>query len=77
LKCLGSLLVRSGAICNEAVGRSLLEANTVTDTREVGERRTSAVSEAHLDTSESTGIGGLGRNPNSNYECQNEEEKRT
>jgi hypothetical protein len=45
LKCLGSLLVRSGAICNEAVGRSLLEANTVTDTREVGAADVSGVSE--------------------------------
>jgi len=36
LKFKGSLLVRSGAICNEAVFRSLLEACTVADTGEVG-----------------------------------------
>jgi len=71
LKCKGSLLVRSGAIRSEAVGRCLLEACTVADTGEVGERRTSAVSEACLDTRESTGIGALGRDPNSSYECQN------
>ena len=45
LKRLGSLLVRSGAICNEAVGRSLLEACTVADTREVGAVDVSGVSD--------------------------------
>lgn len=45
LKCKGSLLVRSGAICGEAVGGSLLEACTVADTREVGAADVSGVSE--------------------------------
>jgi hypothetical protein len=45
LKFKGSLLVRSGAICSEAVGGSLLEACTVADTREVGAADVSGVSE--------------------------------
>jgi hypothetical protein len=45
LKCKGSLLVRSGAICSEAVGRCLLEACTVADTGEVGAADVSGVSE--------------------------------
>jgi len=99
LKFKGSLLVRSGAICSEAVGSCLLEARTIADTGEVGaadvssvseiersqnkldnrdaQRRTSAVSEACLDTRESTGIGGLGRDTNSSYQRENEEVKRT
>jgi hypothetical protein len=36
LKLNGCLLVCSGAICSETVGRSLLETCTVADTREVG-----------------------------------------
>ena len=45
LKFKGSLLVRSGAICNEAVGRCLFEACTVADTRQVGAADVSGVSE--------------------------------
>lgn len=45
LKCKGSLLVRSGAICSEAVFRCLLEACTVADTGEVGAEDVSGVSE--------------------------------
>jgi hypothetical protein len=45
LKFLGSLLVRSGAICNEAAGRCFLEACTVADTGEVGAADVSGVSE--------------------------------
>ena len=45
LKCKGSLLVCSGAICNEAVGRCFLEACTVTNTGEVGAADVSGVSE--------------------------------
>ena len=45
LKCKGSLLVCSGAICNKAVGRCFLEACTVTNTGEVGAVDVSGVSE--------------------------------
>jgi hypothetical protein len=45
LKFKGSLLVRSGAICSEAVFRCLLEACTVADTGEVGAVDVSGVSE--------------------------------
>jgi len=76
LKLKGSLLVSSGAICDEAILRCFLEARTFADAREVGERGTSAVSEACLDTRENTGIGGLGRHPNTNCKCQSEEVKR-
>ena len=48
LKLKGSLLVRSGAICSEAVGRCLLEACTVADTREVGAADVSGVSEINV-----------------------------
>lgn len=41
------------------------------------QRTTSAVGDAYLETSESTGIKILGSDPNSSYECQNEEVKRT
>jgi hypothetical protein len=40
------------------------------------QRRTSAVREAFLDTSENTGIGGLGRHANGSCESQSEEVKR-
>lgn len=45
LKFKGSLLVCSGAICSEAVGRCLLEACTVADAGEVGAADMSEVSE--------------------------------
>lgn len=41
------------------------------------QRSTSAVSEGCLNTRESTGIGGLGRDTNSSYQRENEEVKRT
>jgi hypothetical protein len=41
----GSLLVRNGAICNEAVGRCLLKARAVANTGEVGAADVSGVSE--------------------------------
>jgi hypothetical protein len=40
------------------------------------QRRTSAVSETFLDTSENTGIGGLGRHPNRSCKDEGEEVKR-
>ena len=40
--------------------------------RDNAQRRTSAVSEAFLDTSENTGIGGLGRHANGSCESQSE-----
>jgi hypothetical protein len=45
LKFKRSLLVRSGAICNEAVGRCLLEACAIANTGEVGAADVSGVSE--------------------------------
>jgi hypothetical protein len=45
LKFNGSLLVRSGTICSEAVGRCLLEGCTVADTGEVGAADVSGVSD--------------------------------
>lgn len=41
------------------------------------QRSTSAVGDGCLETSESTVINRLARDPNSGYECQNEEVKRT
>jgi hypothetical protein len=45
LKLKGSLLVSSGAICNETAFRCFLEACTFADTREVGAAEVSGVRE--------------------------------
>jgi len=45
LKLKGSLLIRSGTIGSEAIGRRLFEARTVADTSEVGTVDASGMSE--------------------------------